>query len=218
MTEPNHPRGGKFLELVAVMDTLRSPGGCPWDAQQTHRSLAEYLIEECYETVEAIETDDDAGMLEELGDLLLQIVFHARIAQDNPDRPWDIDDVAEGIIDKLVRRHPHVFADTKADDAEAVVRNWTRLKAEEKGRTSALDGIPSGLPALSWAQKTLRRARESGLRMEQTSASADAPSFEGLGERLLGIVAAAEAHGLDAEAALRHSVRGLYQDVRDAEQ
>ncbi|MDZ7578476.1 MAG: MazG nucleotide pyrophosphohydrolase domain-containing protein [Candidatus Nanopelagicales bacterium] len=110
MTEPNHPRGGKFLELVAVMDTLRSPGGCPWDAQQTHRSLAEYLIEECYETVEAIETDDDAGMLEELGDLLLQIVFHARIAQDNPDRPWDIDDVAEGIIDKLVRRHPHVFA------------------------------------------------------------------------------------------------------------
>ena len=111
--EPGHA----FLELVAVMDRLRSPGGCPWDARQTHRSLVEYLVEETYETVEAIETDDRAGLREELGDLLLQVVFHARMAQENPKDPWDIDDVAEGIVAKLVTRHPHVFAGEVAGTA-----------------------------------------------------------------------------------------------------
>ena len=106
------------------MDRLRSPGGCPWDARQTHQSLVEYLIEEAYETVEAIEADDDAGLREELGDLLLQVVFHARIAQERAEGPWSIDDVADGIIAKLVRRHPHVFADGTAETAADVEANW----------------------------------------------------------------------------------------------
>ena len=99
-------RGERFLDLVAVMDQLRAPGGCPWDARQTHASLVEYLVEETYELVEAIDTSDDAGVREELGDLLLQVVFHARIAQENLDDPWDIDAVCEGIINKLISRHP----------------------------------------------------------------------------------------------------------------
>ncbi len=117
-------RGARILELVEVMDRLRSPGGCPWDARQTHRSLVEYLVEEAYETLEAIETDDDDGLREELGDLLLQVVFHARIGQENPENAWDIDDVAGGIVDKLIRRHPHVFGGTDALSAEQVETNW----------------------------------------------------------------------------------------------
>ena len=124
-------RGERFLDLVAVMDQLRAPGGCPWDARQTHASLVEYLVEETYELVEAIETSDDAGVREELGDLLLQVVFHARIAQENLDDPWDIDAVCEGIINKLISRHPHVFAGADEATADAVEANWHALKAKE---------------------------------------------------------------------------------------
>ena len=111
------PSGEPLLELIRVMDRLRSPGGCPWDAQQTHRSLVEYLIEESYETVEAIETEDRDALREELGDVLLQVMFHSRIAQESADGPFSIDDVAQGIVDKLVSRHPHVFGDATADSA-----------------------------------------------------------------------------------------------------
>lgn len=128
-------RGERVLELVEVMDRLRSPGGCPWDARQTHASLVEYLVEEAYETVEAIEDEDDAGLREELGDLLLQVVFHARIAQETDGEGWDIDDVAQGIVEKLIRRHPHVFANVDADTAEQVEANWHALKAQEKGES-----------------------------------------------------------------------------------
>ena len=127
------------------MDRLRSPGGCPWDAEQTHESLVEYLVEEAYETVEAIETDDDDALREELGDLLLQVVFHARIAQEH-DEPWTVDDVAAGIVDKLVARHPHVFADGDATTAAQVEENWQTLKNAEKGRESVTDGVPVALP------------------------------------------------------------------------
>ena len=150
--------GSRLLDLVAVMDRLRSPGGCPWDAEQTHQSLAPYLLEEAHETLEAIETGQRAALIEELGDLLLQVVFHARLGEEDADRSWSIDDVAAGIVTKLVNRHPHVFGDVDAPDAQYVADNWERIKAAEKGRTSVLDGIPAGLPALARAAKVVSRA------------------------------------------------------------
>ena len=135
---------------VEIMDRLRSPGGCPWDAEQTHRSLARYLLEETYEVLEAIETDDAALLREELGDLLLQVLFHARLAEEEPD-PFSIEDVARDLADKLVRRHPHVFEATNSSDAAEVNENWERQKIVEKGRTSAVDGVPLAQPSLALA-------------------------------------------------------------------
>ncbi|MFZ4509373.1 MAG: MazG family protein [Candidatus Nanopelagicales bacterium] len=207
-------------ELVAVMDRLRSPGGCPWDARQTHRSLAEYLLEEAYETVEAIESGDRDDLREELGDLLLQVVFHARIAQEDADDPWDIDDVARGIIAKLVRRHPHVFSDdgdavTTADDVES---RWHALKAQEKGRASVTEGIPEALPALLRASKVLARSEHLDIPLpEAVDLAADIDDEEALGDLLLVLVAAGRARGWDAEAALREAVRRQARRIRDAE-
>lgn len=129
---PSVPSGAALLDLVAVMDRLRSPGGCPWDAEQTHASLVPYLVEETYEAVEAIESGERDHMAEELGDVLLQVVFHARVAQEDEVAPFDIDDVAAGIAAKLRRRHPHVFGDVVADTPEAVAANWSVIKAAEK--------------------------------------------------------------------------------------
>jgi XTP/dITP diphosphohydrolase len=207
-------------ELVAVMDRLRSPGGCPWDARQTHRSLAEYLLEEAYETVEAIESGDRDDLREELGDLLLQVVFHARIAQEDADDPWDIDDVARGIVAKLVRRHPHVFSDdgdavTTADDVES---RWHALKAQEKGRASVTEGIPEALPALLRASKVLARSEHLDIPLpEAVDLAADIDDEEALGDLLLVLVAAGRARGWDAEAALRDAVRRQTRRIRDAE-
>ena len=149
--------GARLLDLVAVMDLLRSPGGCPWDAEQTHSSLVEYLVEEAYETVEAIEVGGDADLREELGDLLLQIVFHARLAEEH-EQPWGIDEVATGIVEKLVARHPHVFGDDVASSADEVEATWARRKLVEKGRSSVTDGVPLALPSLVLAAKLLTRA------------------------------------------------------------
>jgi len=207
--------------LVEVMDRLRSPGGCPWDARQTHRSLVEYLVEEAYETVEAIELEDRAGLREELGDLLLQVVFHARIAEEDPDDPWDLDDVARGIAEKLVRRHPHVFAGDTVDSAEQVERRWHERKAEEKGRSSVTDGIPESLPALLWAGKLL--ARSEGLDAEIPRAAEGEALVAGmadedeLGELLLGAVAAARSRGWDAESAVRQAARRHRERIRGIE-
>jgi len=216
------PQGERFLDLVEVMDRLRSPGGCPWDARQTHRSLVEYLVEEAYETVEAIESDDAAGLREELGDLLLQIVFHARIAEESDD-PWTIDDVADGIITKLIARHPHVFGDATADTADEVEANWHALKAKEKGRTSVTDGIPESLPALVRAAKV--EARSSSLDVPEVRERAtahqilDGVESEGdLGALLLALVAASRARGWDAEAALRQAVRDRISLIREIEE
>src|SRR5690348_13610561 len=149
---------------VEVMDRLRSPGGCPWDAAQTHESLARYLLEEAYEVLEAIETDDVGLLREELGDLLLQVLFHARLAQELPaEQAFSIEDVASDLVAKLVRRHPHVFADGNAVDAHAVNENWERQKIAEKGRTSAVDGVPLAQPALALAAKLVSRASRAGL-------------------------------------------------------
>ena len=207
--------------LVAVMDRLRSPGGCPWDARQTHRSLAEYLLEEAYETVEAIESGDRDDLREELGDLLLQVVFHARIAQEDPDDPWDIDDVAEGIVAKLVRRHPHVFGDdVSLDSAEQVESRWHDLKAQEKGRASVTEGIPTALPALLRASKLLARSERLDVPLPDADETAPVAylSDEGeFGDLLLGLVAAGRARGWDAEAALREAVRRHEGRIRAAE-
>lgn len=141
------PRGARLLELVEVMDRLRSPGGCPWDAEQTHESLAPYAVEEAFELAEAIEGGDRDELADELGDVLLQVAFHARVAQEHPDAPFDIDDVAGRIVAKLRRRHPHVFADVHAPSAADVEANWEAIKAAEKPeRTGPLDGVPAGLP------------------------------------------------------------------------
>ncbi len=146
--------GARLIDLVRVMDRLRRT--CPWDQEQTHESLAKYLLEETYETLEAIDTGDRTHLREELGDLLLQVVFHSRIAED--DTLFTIDDVAGGIVEKLIRRHPHVFGDVNAADAAAVEANWETIKAAEKQRSSVLEGIPTALPALALADKILGRS------------------------------------------------------------
>ncbi|HEU5045984.1 MAG TPA: MazG family protein, partial [Nocardioidaceae bacterium] len=189
------------------MDRLRT--GCPWDREQTHRSLARYLLEETYETLEAIDTGDQAHLREELGDLLLQVVFHARIAAESGDAGFDVDDVAGGIVEKLVHRHPHVFAGLDVADRDEVEANWETLKAAEKGRASVLDGIPAALPALALADKVLGRASKVGV--------APAPQDETLGDQLLALVVRARDAGLDPEQELRDAVRRLAEAVRTAE-
>jgi len=198
--------GARLLDLVAVMDRLRSPGGCPWDGEQTHESLVPYLIEETHELVEAIESGDRTHMAEELGDVLLQVAFHARMAQEHPGSPFGIDDVAGGIVDKLVRRHPHVFADVDAEPSQEVADNWEQIKAAEKPhRTSPMDGIPEALPALARATKAAHRLDQAGLG-DLTAAAAQG---DDVGPRLLALVLQARAVGVDPEAALRAVVRDL---------
>lgn len=195
------PRGTRLLELVAVMDRLRRE--CPWDARQTHRSLATYLLEETYETLEAIESGDPVNLREELGDLLLQVCFHARLAEETSraEGGFDIDDVAGGIVDKLVHRHPHVFAGLEVEDADEVDRNWESLKAAEKQRSSALDGVPRALPALALADKVLARLARAGF--------VDRQPTPGIGADLLAVVVRSRAAGVDPEQALRETVREL---------
>lgn len=208
-----------LADLVAVMDRLRSPGGCPWDAEQTHASLVPYAVEEVFEVVEAIETDDRTSLREELGDLLLQVVFHARIAQEHPTEPFDIQDVASGIAAKLRRRHPHVFAEAQVRDAAHVSERWDEIKRAEKSRDSAMDGIPAGLPALARAQAVLSRTRRAGLvepAVEHGRGPAAAETVR-IGGDLLALVRRAEAAGVDAEAALRAAVRELEDRLRSTE-
>jgi XTP/dITP diphosphohydrolase len=202
--------GARLLDLVTVMDRLRT--ACPWDREQTHRSLARYLLEETYETLEAIESDDPSHLREELGDLLLQVIFHSRIASEDGADPFTVDDVAGGIVTKLVHRHPHVFASSKDADPlsrDEVEFNWETLKVAEKSRASVLDGVPLALPALALADKVMGRAAKAGL---------DAvPSGDEVGARLLRLVVEARSAGLDAEQELRGAVRSLSDRVRDAE-
>lgn len=205
--------GARLLDLVTVMDQLRLH--CPWDREQTHESLATYLVEETYETLEAIEIGDPGHLREELGDLLLQVVFHARVAEElHPDDGrFDIDEVASGIVDKLVHRHPHVFAGLDVADAGEVEVNWERLKHAEKGRASVLDGVPLALPALALAHKVLGKAATVGVSpvVEPVETPGD------LGDRLLALVVEARASGRDPEQELRAAVRRLTDAVRSAE-
>lgn len=216
--------GERLLDLVAVMDRLRSPGGCPWDAEQTHASLARYLREETYEALEAIETEDAAALREELGDVLLQVVFHARIAQESASDAssgggFTIDDVAAGIVEKLVRRHPHVFADVEAPTAAHVEANWEVLKAAEKGRTSALDGVPFGQPALALAAQLAGRAAKAGISVPPPSQIAEPEQADdaAIGDLLFAVAMLARDHGVDPESALRGASRRFRDRVVEAE-
>jgi XTP/dITP diphosphohydrolase len=217
MTVPTPPAdaGSALLRAVAIMDRLRSPGGCPWDAEQTHSSLAPYLIEEAYETLEAIETADLTSLREELGDLLLQVLFHARLAEEaSPDERFTIDDVASDLVDKLTRRHPHVFSDVTVSGADEVNRNWDQIKHAEKGRTSATEGVAMGQPALALAAKLAGRAHKAGLAVELPSGT----SPDGvIGGKLLAIVAEAVQAGVDPELALRDTARRFRDAILDQE-
>ncbi|MCK0113853.1 MazG family protein [Ornithinimicrobium sp. F0845] len=225
--------GARLLDVVAVMDRLRSPGGCPWDAAQTHQSLVPYLIEEAHEAVEALESGDDGHIAEELGDVLLQVVFHARVAAEREDG-FDIDDIAGRLVDKLVHRHPHVFADVEAADAAAVEANWEQLKATEKPhREHPLEGIPAGMSALARATKVATRLERAGLRawlraevdgrlavVGSDDGGHDGAGTVGVGPdgagadgviaaRLMDVVLAARAAGVDPSSALRGLLRDL---------
>jgi XTP/dITP diphosphohydrolase len=205
------PPGARLLDVVAVMDRLRSPGGCPWDAEQTHQTLAPYLLEESYELLEAIEEDDLAHLREELGDVLLQVAFHARLAQERPaGERFSIDEVAADLVAKLVRRHPHVFAGRAVDGADEVAANWDEIKATEKRRESVTDGVPLGQPALALAAKLRRRAAKAGLDVA-------APPVDDLGSRLFALVGDAVDADVDPEAALRSTARAYRAAVRAAE-
>ena len=201
------PPGARLLDVVAVMDRLRSPGGCPWDAEQTHASLRGYLLEEAHEAYDAIVDDDPVAMREELGDVLLQVVFHARVAAEGaPDRRFDVDQVAGDLVDKLVRRHPHVFGDAGPRDVAQVEAGWEEIKQAEKQRRSPTEGVSRSQPAASWGAALVRRAGRAGLPVP-AAADLEVGSPEELGERLLAVVTAAEQRGWDVEDALREAVR-----------
>ncbi|MEV8319508.1 nucleoside triphosphate pyrophosphohydrolase [Streptomyces sp. NPDC059900] len=195
--------GARLLDLVQVMDQIRDE--CPWSSQQTHKGLAKYAIEEAYELVEAIEEGDREELREELGDVLLQVVFHSRIAEEDEDAPFSVDDVAGTIVEKLINRHPHIFGDGSADTPEDVRANWLRVKAQEKQRSSVTEGIPLGQPGLALASKLASRVRTAGLTVTP-------PPGEGIGYDLLALALRAESEGTDPEAALRAAARA-YRDA-----
>ncbi|RII15049.1 Nucleoside triphosphate pyrophosphohydrolase [Streptomyces sp. YIM 130001] len=200
--------GARLLDLVQVMDRIRLE--CPWSSRQTHEGLAKYGIEEAYELVEAIEDGDRVELREELGDVLLQVVFHARIAEDDDEEPFSVDDVAAGIVAKLIHRHPHVFGDEHAETPEDVKAHWLRTKAEEKQRDSVTEGVPLGQPGLALAAKLAGRARTAGLDVAL-------PSGDGIGYELLAMAVRAQAEGTDPESALRAAGRAYRDAILAAE-
>lgn len=218
---PSSEEGRRLLDLVKVMARLRGPGGCPWDREQSHETLARHLLEESHELLEAIDSGDSDAIRDELGDLLLQVVFHAEMASE--DGRWDIDDVARGLVEKLVHRHPHVFGDVEVSGSDEVLTNWEKLKAEEgsKPRSNVDEDIPATLPALARAAKVQRRAAGWGVQWPSAQAAiaslreeaehlADSPDDErAIGAVLFAAVAAARNLGVDAETALRRTTRGF---------
>jgi XTP/dITP diphosphohydrolase len=211
--------GSELIRLVEVMNRLRSPGGCAWDAEQTHESLIKYLLEESYEFIDAIESDDRAGMREELGDVLLQVYFHSRIAQDHPTDPFSIDDVAGAIADKLISRHPHVFENLKVSGTEEIIENWEAIKAREKGRTSAIDGVAMSQPALPLMAKLIYRAEKFGSETGIKAINSDEQATEdSVGQALASVVAWAHQHGIDPELALRAQARAVIARIQSSEQ
>ena len=210
--------GSELQRLVEVMDRLRSPGGCPWDAEQTHESLVKYLLEESYEFIDSVDAKDREGMREELGDVLLQVYFHSRIAQDHPTDPFSIEDVARAIADKLIRRHPHVFEGLQVSGTEEVIDNWEEIKAKEKGRTSALDGVALAQPALPLVEKLLYRAEKYKVNIELTKYQSNKPATEeSVGEALASIIAWARDNEIDPENALRLYGRQIAEQIKTAE-
>ena len=205
--------------LRDVMDRLRSPGGCPWDAEQDHVSLLKFLLEESYEFIEAVEENDRDAMQEELGDLLLQVYFHSRMAEEDKEQPFNIEDVAKGVADKLIRRHPHVFSNTVVNSSSEVLENWEAQKAVEKGRTSAIDGVPLAQPALTLVSKLLYRASKSNYKLPiaEPVKLPDAIDQDQFGQLLLGLISQAVEKGLDPEAALRGAAKSLITQIKTHE-
>ncbi|ANW19846.1 nucleoside triphosphate pyrophosphohydrolase [Streptomyces clavuligerus] len=200
--------GSRFLDLVQVMDRIRSE--CPWTGGRTHRALAKYAIEEAYELVDAIEDGDRDDLREELGDVLLQVVLHARIAEEDEEAPFSVDDVTGTLVEKLIHRHPHVFGAERAETPDEVREHWLRTKAEEKRRASVTDGIPQGQPALALATKLASRVRLAGL-------DVPLPADGTVGSELLALAARAEASGIDPETALRATARAYRSAIRATE-
>lgn len=201
-----------LLDAVRVMDRLRSPGGCPWDAAQTHDSLRQYLVEEAYELLDAIETGDRSALREELGDVLLQVLFHARLAAEDPHDPFDIDDVARELVDKLVSRHPQVFGDGDAiHTPEHQQQRWEELKQVQKGRESVLDGVALGQPATALAGKLGQRTARAGVPFDLLPAGNDTA------QQLFRMAAAARRSGIDPEGELRSVAKEFDSRVREAE-
>ena len=213
----------ELLRLAEVMDRLRSPGGCPWDAEQTHQSLIKYLLEESYEFVDSVDEDDRIAMREELGDILLQVYFHSRLAQEHPSDPFDIEEVAKGITDKLIRRHPHVFGSQEINNTEELKENWERLKAKEKGRKSATDGIALSQPAVALITKLLYRAEKAGIKLDLpetfniTSSANDSSrnSIErSIGDTFIAAIAVAIKNGIEPEDLLRSRAREIADVIK----
>jgi tetrapyrrole methylase family protein / MazG family protein len=221
-----------FADLVAILHRLRSPGGCPWDAEQTHQSLRPYLIEEAYEVLEALDADDDRELRDELGDLLLQVVFHSELAAERG--AFTIDDVVDAICSKLVRRHPHVFADVSVESSADVARNWTAIKRQERAErgnadSSAIDGVPRSLPALTRAHRIGEKASSVGFdwpgaddareKVREELAEADAAAGSGdpdalseeIGDLLFAVVSWSRLSGIHAEVALEKAL-GKFAD------
>ena len=209
-------------QLVQVMDQLRSPGGCPWDAEQTHESLARYLLEETYEALEAMDQGDLGSLREELGDLLLQVVFHARIAQES-EPTFSLDAIAQGVVDKLVRRHPHVFTDLVVTSTEELEANWAKIKEEEKQRESVTDGVPQAMPALQLATQLIYRARKSGVVAGDSEVKESVREVIGevrqeqIAALLVATVELAREADIDAESVLRAEMMRYRTRVRESE-
>ena len=209
----------ELIRLREVMDKLRSPGGCPWDAEQDHTSLLKYLLEESYEFIESVENNDRDAMQEELGDLLLQVYFHSRMAEEDAKQPFNIEDVAKTVADKLIGRHPHVFAGEVVDSSDDVLENWEKQKAAEKGRTSAIDGVPLAQPALPLATKVLYRLKKLNydLTVSEPIKLKDDVDQDQFGQILLGLITQAVDKGLDPEAALRQATKELIVRIQEHE-
>ena len=209
----------ELIRLREVMDKLRSPGGCPWDAEQDHTSLLKYLLEESYEFIESVENNDRDAMQEELGDLLLQVYFHSRMAEEDTKQPFNIEDVAKTVADKLIRRHPHVFAGEVVDSSDDVLENWEKQKAAEKGRTSAIAGVPLAQPALPLATKVLYRLKKLNyeLTVSEPIKLKDDVDQDQFGQILLGLITQAVDKGLDPEAALRQATKELIVRIQEHE-
>jgi XTP/dITP diphosphohydrolase len=212
------PPGARLLDAVTVLGRLLAPDGDPWKRSQTHASLAPYLLEEAYEAHDAIAAGDLDALREELGDVLLQVVLHAGLAETAADAGWSIDDVAAGLVDKLIRRNPHVFGDTVVNGLDDIVANWEQIKKAEKARGSALDGVALAQPALALAAKVLSRLDRAGLDVPLPPAPVEVGDEAALGAALLALVAAVRERGLDPEAALRSTILEYMQEARRVEQ
>ena len=224
MAKHNPPSKNGVAGLIELMEILRSKDGCAWDNEQTHQSLIEYLLEESFEFAEAVESGDRQAIREELGDVLLQVVFHSRIAQEDNLDPFNIDDVANVITNKLMKRHPHIFGEIGELSAEEVEANWEQIKRKEKGRTSITDGVPVAMPALMHADKLITRVKSADKKIAQVAKSTQVESLvqelqkeEEVGQFLLSFVAMCNEKDIDAEAALRKAISNYRAEIKRSE-